>query len=34
MTEKEHDKMGKELFNNIPSKVADLLADVKNGRIG
>jgi hypothetical protein len=26
--------MGKELFNNIPSKVADLLADVKNGRIG
>lgn len=26
--------MGKELFDNIPSKVADLLADVKNGRIG
>ncbi len=26
--------MGKELFDNIPSKVADLLADIKNGRIG
>lgn len=26
--------MGKELFDNIPSKVEDLLADVKNGRIG
>ena len=26
--------MGKELFDNIPSKVADLLADVKSGRIG
>ena len=26
--------MGKELFDNIPSKVADLLSDVKNGRIG
>lgn len=26
--------MGKELFDNIPSKVQDLLADVKNGRIG
>ena len=26
--------MGKELFDNIPSKVADLLNDVKNGRIG
>lgn len=26
--------MGKELFDNIPSKVADLLTDVKNGRIG
>lgn len=26
--------MGKELFANIPSKVADLLSDVKNGRIG
>ena len=26
--------MGKELFENIPSKVADLLSDVKNGRIG
>lgn len=26
--------MGKELFDNIPSKVADLLMDVKNGRIG
>lgn len=25
--------MGKELFDNIPSKVADLLSDVKNGRI-
>lgn len=26
--------MGKELFDNIPSKVADLLSDVKKGRIG
>lgn len=26
--------MGKELFDNIPSKVIDLLTDVKNGRIG
>lgn len=26
--------MGKELFNNIPSKVCDLLNDVKNGKIG
>lgn len=26
--------MGKELFDNIPSKVEDLLLDVKNGRIG
>jgi len=26
--------MGKELFDNIPSKVADLLSNVKNGRIG
>lgn len=26
--------MGKELFDNIPSKVADLLSDVKNGCIG
>lgn len=26
--------MGKELFDNIPSKVSDLLSDVKNGRIG
>lgn len=26
--------MGKELFDNIPSKVTDLLFDVKNGRIG
>ena len=26
--------MGKELFDNIPSKVADILSDVKNGRVG
>ena len=26
--------MGKELFDNIPSKVEDLLSDVENGRIG
>ncbi len=26
--------MGKELFDNIPSKVADLLSDVKNGKVG
>ena len=26
--------MGRELFDNIPSKVSDLLNDVKNGRIG
>ena len=26
--------MGKEMFDNIPSKVIDLLMDVKNGRIG
>ena len=26
--------MGKELFDNIPSKVADLLTEVKNGSIG
>lgn len=26
--------MGKELFDNIPGKVGDLLNDVKNGRIG
>lgn len=26
--------MGKELFDNIPRKIGDLLSDVKNGRIG
>lgn len=26
--------MGKELFDNIPSKVDDLLSDVKNGKVG
>lgn len=26
--------MGKELFDNMPNKVADLLSDVKNGHIG
>lgn len=26
--------MGKELFDNMPNKVADLLSDVKNGYIG
>lgn len=26
--------MGKELFDNIPSKVADILSDIKNGRVG
>lgn len=26
--------MGKELFNNIPTKVGDLITDVKNGKIG
>ncbi|MCD8083276.1 MAG: DUF262 domain-containing protein [Clostridiales bacterium] len=26
--------MGKELFDNIPSKVGDLLSDVKNGKVG
>ena len=26
--------MGKELFDNIPSKVGDLLRDVKNGKVG
>lgn len=26
--------MGKKLFDNIPSKVSDLLSDVKNGQIG
>ncbi|WP_418967714.1 GmrSD restriction endonuclease domain-containing protein [Catenibacterium sp.] len=26
--------MGKELFDNIPSKVANILSDVKNGRVG
>lgn len=26
--------MGKEIFDNIPNKVEDLLTDVKNGRIG
>lgn len=26
--------MGKELFDNIPSKVVDILSDVKNGRVG
>ena len=26
--------MGKELYNNVPSKVGDLITDVKNGRIG
>ena len=26
--------MGKELFKNIPSKVGDLVKDVRNGRIG
>lgn len=26
--------MGKELFDNIPSEVADILSDVKNGRVG
>ncbi len=31
--QKERENMGKELFDNIPSKVADLLSDVKNGRI-
>jgi hypothetical protein len=25
--------MGKELFTNIPSKIGDLINDVKNGRI-
>ena len=25
--------MGKELFDNIPSKVGDLLSDVKNGKV-
>ena len=25
--------MGKELFKNIPSKVGDLVKDVRNGRI-
>lgn len=32
--ENQEDVYGKELFDNIPSKVADLLMDVKNGRIG
>jgi hypothetical protein len=27
-------KMGTELFDNIPSRVSDLLSDVRNGRIG
>ena len=27
-------KMGTELFTNIPSRVGDLITDVKNGRIG
>ena len=26
--------MGKEFFDNIPSKVGDLLSDVKNGTVG
>ncbi len=26
--------MGKELYTNIPSKVGDLIQDIKNGRIG
>lgn len=26
--------MGKEIFDNIPSKVIDLLSDIRNGRIG
>ena len=26
--------MGKELFKNIPSKVGDLVNDVRTGRIG
>ena len=26
--------MGKELFDNIPSKVGDLLSDVRNGKVG
>lgn len=26
--------MGKELFDNIPSKIGDLLSDLKNGKIG
>ena len=26
--------MGKELYTNIPSRVGDLIQDVKNGRIG
>ena len=26
--------MGKELFDNIPSKLGDLLSDVKNGKVG
>lgn len=30
---KQCEKMGKELFDNIPSKIADLLSDVKNGCI-
>lgn len=30
----ERKRMGKELFDNIPSKVADLLTEVKNGSIG
>ena len=31
---KEGDFVGKELFDNIPSKVGDLLSDVKNGKVG
>lgn len=26
--------MGKELFDNIPSKIGDLLSDVRNGKVG
>ena len=33
-TRKDAFSMGKEKFDNIPSKVFDLLTDVKNGRIG
>lgn len=26
--------MGRELFDNIPSKVGDLLCDIRNGKVG